>query len=440
MTTPAAMAFSALESLAGMLFMIWHTYHYDRWKCLLYTKDEWFRAFMCHILFGSVMCLQIYTWIDVHVIYAEYWIYYPALDETIVTPWSLYTPAHYKLFRTSLYFITAGWGFLQGVHLEEFLYWAYLIKSINTPGGPRTSWLHSGFFKVWVGLFISCFALLIGSVHIEEHDLDLMRSYLFMVGSCMSLVLAFASIALCIVFPSFLRNVKRQGASFEVLERLYFFSEVNEIRTVCRIVYSVSFLILSADAFTTNQAINSSSFWSDAFYLCGQLGLLSATCLSVVILLPRNMTSESVPTLAQTDNQPMVAYQRPQPDGYSPQQFYELGERLNVGHDALAIGLASLNPNNAGHMGGKEGFEMQVTPPLPTHSHSQDNISSYSGNSSQRTRVDPAPFAESADRSKLTSRLSEFAGGYLVWWGDSRARSRWGARREEGRRGRRRSM
>ncbi|WVQ74822.1 hypothetical protein IAR50_004429 [Cryptococcus sp. DSM 104548] len=404
------MAFSALESLAGILFMIWHTYHYDRWKCLLYSKEEWFRAFMCHMLFGSVICLQIYTWIDVHVLYAEYWIYYPTLDETIVTPWSLYTPTHYTLYRTSLYFITAGWGFLQGVHLEEFLYWAYLIRSIKTPGGPKTSWLHSGFFKVWVGLFVACFALLIGAVHIEEHDLDMMKSYLFVVGGSMSLILAFASIALCIVFPSFLRNVKRQGASSEVLERLYFFSEMNEIRTVCRIVYSLSFLILSADAFTTSQSVNKSAFWSDAFYLCGQLGLFAATCLSVVILLPRNMTSESVPTLAQTENQAMVAYKRPQPDGYSPQHFYELGERLNVGHDALTIGLSSLYPNNAGH-GGKEGFEMQVTPPLPINGQSGDDSSSYSANSSQRTRVDPAPFAEAADRSKLTSRLSEFAGG-----------------------------
>lgn len=237
------MAFSALLSLTGLLFIFWHTWHYDRWRwapvqfnmkyqltnmcrCLLYTKDNWFRATMCHILLLSVMGLQgefqahgirihlliqwpVYTWIDVHVLYSEYWIYYPPLKETIVTPYQLYSQTHYDLFKTSLYFITIAWGFLQGVHLEEvsfpylrqwcsmliwprkkFLYWGYLIKSINTPGGPQTSWLRSGFFKAWIGLFICSFALLIASVHIENTNLDMIRAYLFCVGSSLSILWA----------------------------------------------------------------------------------------------------------------------------------------------------------------------------------------------------------------------------------------------------------
>lgn len=182
------MAFSALISLTGLLFIFWHTWHYDRWRCLLYTKDNWFRAMMCHILILSVAGLQVYTWIDVHVLYSEYWIYYPPLEKTIVTPYQLYSKTHYNLFKTSLYFITVAWGFLQGVHLEEFLYWGYLIKSIYTPGGPQTSWLRSGFFKAWIGLFICSFALLIASVHIENTNLDMIRAYLFCVGSSLSIL------------------------------------------------------------------------------------------------------------------------------------------------------------------------------------------------------------------------------------------------------------
>lgn len=54
--------------------------------------------------------------------------------------------------------------------------------------------------------------------------------------------LAFASVGLCLIFPSFLTNVRRQGANAEVLERLHFFSEMNEIRTACRLVYSICFV------------------------------------------------------------------------------------------------------------------------------------------------------------------------------------------------------
>ncbi|OXC69101.1 hypothetical protein AYX13_02391 [Cryptococcus neoformans] len=387
MTTPASMAFSALISLTGLLFIFWHTWHYDRWRCLLYTKDNWFRAMMCHILILSVAGLQVYTWIDVHVLYSEYWIYYPPLEKTIVTPYQLYSKTHYNLFKTSLYFITVTWGFLQGVHLEEFLYWGYLIKSIYTPGGPQTSWLRSGFFKAWIGLFICSFALLIASVHIENTNLDMIRAYLFCVGSSLSILLAFASVGLCLIFPSFLTNVRRQGANAEVLERLHFFSEMNEIRTACRLVYSICFLIISADAFTAEQRVNKSRFWSDTLYLCGQLGLFCATCLSVVVLLPRNMTSESLP-IGNQDAQPIVPYNRPPPEGYSAKQFMELGERLNIGDEAKAIGLIT-NPR---------GFEMQVSPPSDNH---DDSSSGCSG----RTKVD-APFAEVADKTKV-ARLSE---------------------------------
>lgn len=116
--------------------------------------------------------------------------------------------------------------------------------------------------------------------------------------------LAFASVGLCLIFPSFLKNVRRLGANAEVLERLHFFSEMNEIRTACRLVYSICFvsfkvcqclqsqadirlqLIISADAFTAEKRVNKSQFWSDTLYLSGQLGLFCATCLSVVVSYP----------------------------------------------------------------------------------------------------------------------------------------------------------
>nr|ODN86414.1 hypothetical protein L203_04116 [Cryptococcus depauperatus CBS 7841] len=387
--TPTVMAFSALISLTGTLFMLWHTWHYDRWRCLLYSKDNWFRTVMCYILFGSLICLQVYTWIEVHVLYDEYWIYLPPLKQTIVTPWQLYTPTHYRIWKLSLYFITAGWGFLQGVHLEEFLYWGYLIKSINTPGGPKSSWLRSGFFKIWIILFVASFALLIGAVHIENHNLDMIRAYLFLVGSCMSLLLAFASIGLCIILPSFLRSIKRHGVDYEVLERLHFFAEMNEIRTVCRLVYSISFLTLSADAFTEEKRINKNQFWADLLYLVGHLGLFLATCLSIVILLPRNMTSESLPTAPQA-LQPMVAYKPPATEGYAPRRFLELGQRLNVTHGGKGDSLSN-NGNN--------GFEMQITPPI------DDTSSGYSS----KTKIEAAPFSEVVEKNKR-ARFSELPG------------------------------
>ncbi|WVQ99961.1 hypothetical protein IAU59_007104 [Kwoniella sp. CBS 9459] len=385
------MAFTALVASTGFLFMIWHTWHYDRWRCLLYSKNDWFRAVMCHILLGAIACLNVYTWIAVHVLYEEYWIYLPSAQQTIIAPYQLWTESHQDLWRISMYFMTAGWGFLLATHLEEFLYWGYLIKSINTPGGPRTTWLRSSFFKVWVGLWISSFALLIGAVHIETTNLDMMRAYLFVVGGTLSVLLAVASIVLCFVFPSFLRTVKRQGANFEVVDRLHFFAEMNQIRTVCRLAYSIGILILSIDGLTKNKTINKSMIWHDILYITSQLALFAATCLSIVVLLPRNMTSESLPP-HPTDQtfHPMVPYKRPAPEGYSGKQFYELGERLNVGPDAMLGTARGLMVPHTPDIG----FEMSITPP------------SNNKTAETTTTTDEAPFTEVADKTKK-ARLSE---------------------------------
>jgi hypothetical protein len=65
---------------------------------------------------------------------------------------------------------------------------------------------------------------------------------LYTVGSALSCILAGASITLCLVLPKFVESVKNQGATFEVMERLHFFAEMNTIRTVFRVIYSVSFV------------------------------------------------------------------------------------------------------------------------------------------------------------------------------------------------------
>ncbi|KAK8854847.1 hypothetical protein IAR55_003586 [Kwoniella newhampshirensis] len=144
MTTPAALSFAGLSALTAVIFIIWHTWHYDKWRCLLFTKDDWFRAMMCHILVWSIILFFTYAWLSVHVAYTEYWVYIPQIDKTIVSPWQLWSQRNQDIWRGALYIMSVGWGLLQGVHLEEFLYWGYLMRSIQTPGGPKTSWLRSG--------------------------------------------------------------------------------------------------------------------------------------------------------------------------------------------------------------------------------------------------------------------------------------------------------
>ena len=86
------------------------------------------------------------------------------------------------------------------------------MHGIRTPGGPKTSWVQSAFFKVWALASLCAVALLLGACHIETQNLEMMKvsdfqsldsfdsvrpfgarradgqSYLFIVGSALSCV------------------------------------------------------------------------------------------------------------------------------------------------------------------------------------------------------------------------------------------------------------
>lgn len=62
------------------------------------------------------------------------------------------------------------------------------MSSIRYPTGPKVSWVRSVYFKIWVGGTLAGLVLLYGAVNIERNDLEVMRSYLFLVGGASSAV------------------------------------------------------------------------------------------------------------------------------------------------------------------------------------------------------------------------------------------------------------
>ena len=102
---PAGTGFAALAATTALLFNLWHTWHYDRFKwasprssnsnsvdsirkwclrtllttdsCLLYSRQNWFRALMCQILLTSIICFVIADWIGLHVFYSEVFLIHP---------------------------------------------------------------------------------------------------------------------------------------------------------------------------------------------------------------------------------------------------------------------------------------------------------------------------------------------------------------------------
>lgn len=50
------------------------------------------------------------------------------------------------------------------------------------------------------------------------------------------------SVVLGLALPAFVDSTRKQGAAPEVLDRLHFFAEMNQLRTVLRITYTLCFV------------------------------------------------------------------------------------------------------------------------------------------------------------------------------------------------------
>jgi hypothetical protein len=81
----------ATSATLGLVFCIWHTWHYDGWRyvypsfgfgsasqrgetddrCFVFKKTDWFRTTMIWVHLVGLIFFVISRWMDVHVVYQE---------------------------------------------------------------------------------------------------------------------------------------------------------------------------------------------------------------------------------------------------------------------------------------------------------------------------------------------------------------------------------
>lgn len=67
-----------------------------------------------------------------------------------------------------------------------------------------------------------------------------------------------ASLGLVLIFPRFINQIAKAGASTEVVGRLKLFHELNKFRTLFRFVFAICCLIAGIDANTERKVITTS--------------------------------------------------------------------------------------------------------------------------------------------------------------------------------------
>ncbi|EIW71285.1 hypothetical protein TREMEDRAFT_67671 [Tremella mesenterica DSM 1558] len=276
--------------------MAHHTYKFDKWRCLVPRKREWFRVLLTWMLVFSSLGMFIWGVGFAYIKYTIGWVYVEPYG-AIPYPNQMY-PHKYAKYQPML----NSWQLIAFccqicLTVEEGLYWYHLMRAVRQPKSAK-AWINSSFFVSWVASSIAVFVTMFGVTFIRTGgDFILQTSRTAVLG---------ATIVIW-QFPPFLRDVKTSGAGPEVRSRLHFYhvglisSEANKVRTFFRLAFVFCACTLGVDGLTPEKRINltPNNLLTQTAYGC----YFFQTIISVVLYLPRNWSS------AARDPQVMVGRQ-----------------------------------------------------------------------------------------------------------------------------------
>ncbi|KAG6839917.1 hypothetical protein C0991_010397 [Blastosporella zonata] len=205
-------------------------------------------------------------------------------------PFQLWTPAHQQAYLPLVLCLSIGWGLEMVTHLEELCFWLFLINSGS--GSVQQDWFHSLYFKAWVIGSVVAISYMPVITIITRSDSLKCEAYTFLAGSLGSLSLTLWFIPILFAFPGFLRNLRSEGVDINTIVRLTKFSELNMIRVVFRLLFTLPLLSLGVDGVRPHHHINDSMMWTDFLTMVGAFGCSISSGITLVIFFPRSIENE----------------------------------------------------------------------------------------------------------------------------------------------------
>ncbi|RDB25145.1 hypothetical protein Hypma_007400 [Hypsizygus marmoreus] len=289
-TSPASLLVWAIICCLLGVFLIFHLWSFDRFKCLKWNSGPSSGAFkrvMTYSYLLSVPLIGSYAVGFAAIKYTEGFTDHPVLG-IIPKPHQLWGPiAHRAIFPLMLMF-SIGWSFEMVTHLEELCFWLFLVNA----GSAQQDWFHSLYFKTWVlGSAIAVIYMPLVTIFTRSDPLK-SEAYTFLAGSLGSLSLTLWFTPILWTFPTFLNNLRSEGVDINTIVRLTKFSELNTIRVVFRFLFTVPLLILGVDGVRPHHHINESMFWTDFLAMVAGFGCSISSGITLVIFFPRSIEGE----------------------------------------------------------------------------------------------------------------------------------------------------
>jgi len=206
----------------------------------------------------------------------------------IPTPWQLWHPSHQKAIFPLYLTFSVAWSLEIVTHLEELCFWLFLINA----GSTQQDWFSSIYFKSWA-VGSSCAVIYMPVVTtFTRRDPYRCEAFTFLAGCLGSLLLTLSFVSVLWTFPSFLKNLRKEGVDSGTVVRLTKFHELNTIRVLFRCLFIIPFLILAVDGIYPHPHLNRIMAVTDAMVILAAVGLVVSSSITLVIFFPRSIEGE----------------------------------------------------------------------------------------------------------------------------------------------------
>ncbi|KAI0264253.1 hypothetical protein BC834DRAFT_970969 [Gloeopeniophorella convolvens] len=288
-TTPATyLVWSIVSSLLG-IFLVYHLWCFDRFKCLRWNQGSQgtFKRVMTYTYLLSVPLIITYSVGFCIIKYSEGYQAFPGIGIT-PTPHQLWTHSHSKAILPLYLCLSVAWGLEMVTHLEELCFWLFVVNA----GSVQTDWFRSLYYKTWiVGSSIAVLYMPLVTIFTRSDPLKC-EAYTFLAGSLGSLSLTLWFMPVLHLFRPFLNGLRREGVDMNTIIRLTKFHELNTIRVLFRLLFALPLLILAIDGIRPHQHVNDVMFWTDILTMAAGFGVVVSSGLTLVIFFPRSIEGE----------------------------------------------------------------------------------------------------------------------------------------------------
>ncbi|KAJ4468363.1 hypothetical protein C8J55DRAFT_203079 [Lentinula edodes] len=289
-TSPSSYLIWAILSCMLGIFLVYHLYAFDKFKCLKWNNGPYsgaFKRIMTYSYLLSIPLIITYSVGFAIIKYKEGFVYLE-LEGVVPTPYQLWAPlSKSAIFPLTLCF-TMAWALEMVTHLEELCFWLFLV---NAQGGQQ-DWFHSYYFRTWiVGSCVAVLYMPLVTIFTRSNPLT-NEAFTFLAGSLGSLSLTIWFMPILWTFPSFLHKLKSEGADNATVIRLTKFHELNTVRVLCRYLFTVPLLVLGVDGARPHQHINENPFWTDFLTFIAAVGCMISSGITLIIFFPRSVESE----------------------------------------------------------------------------------------------------------------------------------------------------